>query len=200
MIEAAPLDQKSARTPQVDNRSAGLPIGNRDTSELLYRRYCEQLVAIVKCRLPLDLAARIEAEDIVQSVFRRFIAHYENGGYVVPEGSELWSLLFVMALNKIREECSYHRAARRSTRRVSAVDPVDVAGDSGEWNSLHLQMAIDELLSPLSADRRAAVELRLAGHDVAGIADRVGRSKRTIERYLQDFRSRVEGALLDQPT
>ena len=199
-METARFGPTRVQSLPVPGYAAGAIAADSDISELLYNRYCEQLVAVVRCRLPADLASRMEAEDVVQSVFRRFISRYASGGYSVPEGSELWSLLFVMALNKIREECSYHRAARRSTQRSSAIDPVDLAGDSGEWTSLHLQMSIEELLSPLSADRRAAVELRLAGHDVAGIADRVGRSKRTIERYLQEFRTRVEDALFDQPT
>jgi RNA polymerase sigma-70 factor (ECF subfamily) len=177
-----------------------LRAGDVRVAEVLYRQYANRLIGIVRSRMPAALAMRMEAEDVVQSVFRRFIARYARGGYMVPDGPELWNLLFVMAINKIRDESSYHRAARRSVHRVAAIDPAQVACESDDREHIHLQLAIDELLSPLSADRRAAVELRLAGHDVAGIASTVGRSKRTIERYLQEFRGRLEAALLDPPT
>jgi RNA polymerase sigma-70 factor (ECF subfamily) len=177
-----------------------LRAGDLHAAELLYRQYAPRLIAIVRSRMPAALAGRMEAEDVVQSVFRRFIARYGRGGYEVPDGPDLWNLFFVMAINKIRDESSYYRAARRSIHRVSRVDPANVASESDDRDHIHLQLAIDELLSPLSADRRAAVELRLAGHDVAGIATTVGRSKRTIERYLQEFRSRLEAALMDPPT
>jgi RNA polymerase sigma-70 factor (ECF subfamily) len=174
--------------------------GDIHAAELLYRQYAGRLVSLVRTRLPTELATRIEAEDVVQSVFRRFIARYARGGYDVPDGPELWNLLFVMALNKIRDESSYHRAARRNVHRVANIDPALIARGPDDQEQIHLQLAIDELISPLSADRRAAIELRLAGHDVAGIATTVGRSKRTIERYLQEFRSRLEAALMDPPT
>ena len=40
----------------------------------------------------------------------------EEGDYDVPPGEELWGLLLVIALNKIRTEETFHRAGKRDVR------------------------------------------------------------------------------------
>ncbi len=57
-----------------------------------------------------DLAGRVDADDIVQSVFRTFFRRVAKGDYEVPDGEELWKLFLVIALNKVR-------TGRRSTSR-----------------------------------------------------------------------------------
>src|SRR4029079_2738274 len=109
-------------------------------------------------------------------------------GYTIPEGQELWKLLLTIAMNKIRDEDSYHRAGRRDVRRTRTVEPDTQARGPAEPDDTHLKLVIEELLALRSADHQAAVELRLAGHDFAEISAIVGRSKRTVERYLQQFR------------
>jgi RNA polymerase sigma-70 factor (ECF subfamily) len=158
----------------------------------LYERYARPLVERVRAALPSNLSGRTDAEDVVQSVFRRFIAHYSRGGYAVAEGEELWALLVMIAMNKIRDEGAYHRADRRDVRRTRSILPDSPDAAREPPDDAHLRLAIQDLIAPLPSDRRATVELRLAGHEVNEIAASVGRSKRTVERYLQQFRDRLE--------
>jgi hypothetical protein len=44
---------------------------------------------------------------------------------------------------------------------------------------------------------RALAGLRIQGHEVAEIARQSGRSKRTVERILQDVRARLRQLLVD---
>ena len=54
-----------------------------------------------------------------------------------------------------------------------------------------LKMVIDELMAELPEAHRRIVEMRIEGHEVAEITDAVGRSKRSVERVLQQFRARL---------
>jgi RNA polymerase sigma-70 factor, ECF subfamily len=162
----------------------------------LYLEYADRLLQRVRISLPPALAGRTDPEDVVQSVFRRLIARYGLDGYAVPGGHELWKLLLTIAMNKIRDEDSYHRALRRDVRRTRSANLHAIASQV-EVEDTSLRMVIEDLIAPLPLDRRSAVELRLAGHDFKEIADKLGRSKRTIERYLQEFRDRLDVTLAD---
>ena len=87
--------------------------GTADAATQLYYRYAEQLYATVMPKLAAELSPRVGPDDIVQSVFRTFFRRAALGQYSVPAGGDLWKLLLVMALNKIRSVAAFHRAACR---------------------------------------------------------------------------------------
>lgn len=173
--------------------------GSQDAATQLYVRYVTRLLHLVDGRIGDDLAPRIDAEDVVQSVFRSFFRGVAQGYYDVPAGEELWGLLLVMALNKVRAHATHHRAAKRDVRSTIGSQVLDESADAGndEIAASFLKLAIDEVLSGLSELDRKVIELRIAGHDVQDITDAVGRSKRTVERVLQEFRARLARALSD---
>src|SRR5260370_31056771 len=76
--------------------------GSEDAATQLYVRYAHRLRALVKAHCSSELARRVEPEDIVQSVFRRFFRRVSQGDYDVPAGEVLWGLFLVIALNRIR--------------------------------------------------------------------------------------------------
>ena len=126
----------------------------------------------------------------MQSVFRIFLQRAQHGYYEVPSGEDLWGLLLVITLNKIRSLNEYHQAAKRDVRQTtsmsddSKVVQASLRQDDSERRFLHL--CIQEALETMAPEFKAVVELRLEGHEVAEIAQKLGRSKRTIERSLQE--------------
>ena len=56
-------------------------------------------------------------------------------------------------------------------------------------------MVIEDLLEDLPEAHRRMIELRIEGHEVNEIATAVQRSKRSVERVLQDFRKRLEALI-----
>ena len=58
-------------------------------------------------------------------------------------------------------------------------------------------MVVDEALERLPPLQREMVQLRIEGYEVAEIADKTGRSKRTVERLLQKSREKL-GDLLQR--
>jgi RNA polymerase sigma-70 factor (ECF subfamily) len=170
--------------------------GGNDAATLLYFRYADHLRSLAEARLPGDVGRRLAPSDIVQSVFRTFFRRAALGQYDVPEGEDLWKLLLVIALNKLRNAGAHHRAACRDVGRTPGVAVEDAgaeAGDEDAWNTLRL--VVEDLLQRLPPPHRAVVEGRIEGREVAELAEMVGRSKRSVERVLRDFRERLQAAL-----
>src|SRR5262245_47500437 len=94
-------------------------LGSQDAATQLYLRYARRLRKLAAAECSGDLTRRVDVEDIVQSVFGSFFRRARQGLYDVPPGKELWRLLLVIALNKIRAKGAFHRAAKRDVRRTT---------------------------------------------------------------------------------
>jgi RNA polymerase sigma-70 factor, ECF subfamily len=173
--------------------------GNEAAAEQLYQRYSRRLIALAEANTGKDLAHRFDAEDITQSVFRFFFERARNGHYDVPADSDLWPLLLVIALQKVRSYGARHRAGCRDIRREqSGACPETI--DSGlrskveEPQSL-LRLIAEETLEQLPPLHRQVVRWRLEGFDHQEIAHKAGRSKRTIERVFRECRQILQTLL-----
>lgn len=171
--------------------------GNQDAATRLYIRYAQRLRALVHDRCSPDLARRVEADDIVQSVFRSFFRGASQGYYEVPAGEDLWKLLLVIALNKIRAQGLFHRAAKRDVRRTAPLEVGATEADrrTEDGEQAFLRLVIQESLALLPDAHREMVGLRIEGYEVTEIAERTGRAKRTVERILQEARKQLSALL-----
>ncbi|MFO0818673.1 MAG: ECF-type sigma factor [Pirellulales bacterium] len=174
--------------------------GEVDAATELYLRYADRLLRLARRQTAADLAARFDPEDVVQSVFRTFFRRFSAGAYDVPEGSELWKLLLVISLNKLRKLGQHHRAAKRDARRtIGGEDVTQLLGNDEAGAVAHLRLTIQELLESFDATTCRIIELRMEGREVQEIADSINRSKRTVERILQNFRRRMADDISDLP-
>jgi RNA polymerase sigma-70 factor (ECF subfamily) len=173
--------------------------GNEDAATQIYLRYANRLRGLAQAQMSPDLARRVEIDDIVQSVFRSFFRRASTGYYNVPAGEELWKLFLVIALHKIRNQGNFHHAAKRDIRRTADSSHLEqridakAEGDSAAF--AFLQLVIDEALERLSPQHREMVQLRIEGYEVIEIARKTGRSKRTVERILQEARRKLKDLL-----
>ena len=171
--------------------------GSQDAATQLYLRYAAQLRALARAQFSAELARRLDVDDIVQSVFGSFFRRASEGCYDVPAGEELWKLLLVIALHKIRDQGSYHRAAKRDVRRTTGGETLEktVAGPESEGEYAFLEAVVHDALEKLQPLHRQVAELRMEGYEVAEIARLVQRSKRTVERVLQEVRGQLDTLL-----
>lgn len=175
-----------------------LQAGDPGAATGLYLLFADRLRRLAGAYRATDLAARFDPEDIVQSVFRVVLSESKRKLYDVPDAEHFWRLLVAIALNKLRSRVAYHHAERRDTRHTqggdalqTVADPRPEAGDDRAF----LDLVVRELLERLPAAQRRVAELRMEGHDVAGIAKIMGISKRTAERLLQECRGRLRELL-----
>jgi len=175
--------------------------GEGDAASDLYLRYADRLHRLARKQTSAELARRVEPEEIVQSVFRTFFRRVNVGVYSVPEGKELWGLFLVIALNKIRHAAVYHRAARRDIRKTTSADELaasayvlqDQVADSTALTVLKL--VIEEITKKLPEVKQEMIRLRIEGHEIDEIAQQTGRSSRSVERTLQEFRHALSSKL-----
>lgn len=174
--------------------------GSQDAATQLYSRYVNRLGRLAETRRPRGLARCVDSDDIVQSVFRRFFRGVRQGRYDVPAGDDLWKLFSVITLNKIRTLAAFHCAAKRDVRLTAGEECLSQLPDahpSQDADFALSQLVIEEMLAHFPLPHREIIGLRLEGHEVTEIAQKVGRSKRTVERILQEARERLR-LLLDE--
>ena len=169
--------------------------GEEAAATALYLRSARRLRALAAKRTGTAFAGRFDADDVVQSVFRAFFHGVRRKAYDVPPGGEIWGLLLVLALNKIRNQVGHHTAAKRSVHQTAGGPEITQRQPLGRDDSaaVFLRMVLDEQLDGLPESNRAIVRMRMEGYEVAEIAERAGRSRRTVERVLRDFRDRLAG-------
>jgi RNA polymerase sigma-70 factor (ECF subfamily) len=172
--------------------------GSDQAATDLYLRYARRIQRLAESSCRGDLGRRLDAEDVVQSVFSSFFRRARDGDYEAPDGQELWGLLLVMALNKIRARGNFHRAACRDVRATQPGDCLeDTVADTrhDDLAMASLRLSVEEALEAQPETNRRIARLRIDGFEVDEIAARVGRSRRTVERVLQELRRQLREAL-----
>lgn len=169
--------------------------GDQDAATELYVRYARKLQSLADNQVSRKLALHVDPDSIVQSVFRTFFRRASQGQYDVANGDDLWKLLLVIALNKIRTRANFYRADKRDVARTNSLERVihGTPAGNGEQDMAFvvLKLTVDELTAEMPDNQRDIVLLRIEGFEVAEIAQRTGRSKRSVERILQTFRNRL---------
>jgi RNA polymerase sigma-70 factor (ECF subfamily) len=203
-VQAAPAGAPSERGGKPSDHSLlrRFRLGSQDAATQLYLRYAGRLRALTEAQRSPDLAWCVEVDDIIESVFGSFFRGAGRGYYDVPPGEDLWKLFLVIALNKIRAKATYFHAAKRDARRTvngeAARRSLEACPAPGDSEYAFLELAIDEVLGRLPPQHREMVQLRVEGFAVAEIAGRTGRSRRTVERLLQESRQKLDGLLREE--
>ncbi len=167
--------------------------GDEDAATALYTKYARQLLSLAHRNSAESLGSRVDPEDIVQSIFRTFFRRAAEGHYQIPDGEELWKLLLIIALNKVRSVAEHHRALKRSMAKTQPLGSYDVSEtqDSSEM----LRVTIEEVLADLPEEHQSIVRDRIDGFEIAEIAQRNSVARRSVERVLQGFRHRLRASL-----
>jgi len=166
--------------------------GEGDAATQLYVRYAERLARLARHGMSPQLAARLDPEDVVQSVFRTFFRRSAAGLFEVPASDQLWQLLLVIATNKVRQLGRFHRQHKRDVAKTLLDDrPL---GDLASQDSMPLtvlEMVIEEAMADLPDFQQRMIELRIQGYTAEEIAAATQRCSRTVERVLRRFRDKM---------
>jgi len=180
--------------------------GDPDAAIELHDRYANRLIALARLRISSKLARRVDAEDIVQSVYRSFFAHVGDGRFVFERSGDLWRLLSSITINKVLQQVQKHRRKKRSIDLEKSVSGDGAAlGISVEMltrepsPSVALAMIeeMEKVMSELDPLQRRILEMRLQGRSTEQIAGEISRSERTVRRMLEKIRTTLENRLLD---
>jgi RNA polymerase sigma-70 factor (ECF subfamily) len=100
--------------------------GDADAAAEVVRRYEPEI------RTDPGLRRLLDSMDVVQSVLGNCFVRAAAGQFDLERPEQLLKLLVTMARNKLRDQVSYHRAARRDQRRVEP-DTEPLCPVEGVW-------------------------------------------------------------------
>ena len=176
-----------------------LQAGDEEAARQLFDRYAEQLVLLARKRISQRLASRIDAEDIVQSVFRTFFHRAREGKFHLEEPDDICKLLARITAHKTFRQIAFHRRAKRNATQEAG------HGEAAQDMLMKLIMAepspeeaaefVDQLqhfLDKLDPDQRQILELRMEGYSNVEIAERLGINDRQIRRRMEKVRELAE--------
>lgn len=174
--------------------------GDQEAATALFQRYFVQLRGLARRLLSAKFAARLDAEDVLQSVYRSFFAGVREDRYVLERSGDLWRLLASITLHKVRHQVARHTAAKRSVRREQTAtedagrtgpDPAVLAREPSPAEAVAVVEELECVLRDLSPLHRGMVEWRLQGYSVPEIAAHADRSERLVRLVLEQVRTRL---------
>src|SRR5438067_192126 len=91
--------------------------GDEVAATILFQRFARRLIGLARHQLDQRLRGKLDAEDVVQSVFKSFFPRFADGCFELDGWEDLWALLTVITLRKCGRRVEYFRARRRDVRR-----------------------------------------------------------------------------------
>ena len=102
-----------------------LQAGQAQAAEPIWKRYQAKLVSIARQQLDENPDCSVDGEDLVQSSFGNVCLAVQNGKYPdIDNREDLWGLLYIATVNRVREHYRERRALKRFHISSSqAIDP-----------------------------------------------------------------------------
>ncbi len=185
--------------PEADDLIERCRRGDQDAARDLFDAYVDRLLPLARRRISQRLASRVDAEDIVQSVFRTFFARLKDDKFTLADQDDLFRLLVRITVHKTLRQVAHHKAAKRDPSQELP------QGDAASEQLLHLLsteptpdaavMFIDQLehfMSQLPQADRQILELRMQGYSTEEIAKQLNSYDRKVRRVLERIRDVAE--------
>jgi RNA polymerase sigma-70 factor (ECF subfamily) len=174
-----------------------LRAGDEEAAALIFRRFAGRLVALAHQRLDVMIRQKVDAEDVVQSVFKSFFARQADQPYDLDDWDGLWHLLARITVYKCGHRIGFFHAARRDARRDVAVPDLAeewgvVAREPTPAEAAMLVETMEALMRELSDRDRRILALSLQGCQASEVAIQARCSERTVRRVLGFIRDRLE--------
>jgi len=181
--------------------------GDPAAAQAVFDQYVDKMVAMARKRISQRLASRIDAEDVVQSVFRTFFHRTKEGQFEFQDPEDICKTLARITMHKVFRQVAHHQAAKRDAGRElgSGDDSQDlvvnlVSREPSPEDTTALIDQMDHFLSTLKPQEREILELRMQGFSTVDIAKRLGILDRKIRRLMERLRSQAARADFAVPT
>ena len=162
---------------------------------LIHQRYHNRLISFARARLLNVLKSKVDPEDVAQETFATFFDLADQGAIDWQQNGDLWRLLAGIAVNKTKQKFDFYSAAKRDPRLETSLEQNDLADLNSNVDQNASAQTLQELLEQLLISEkplvRSVVQLRLAGYKKAEIAERIGRSSRTVGRIIESLQAKL---------
>lgn len=192
-----------------ENLLGRLRHGDEDAARQTFQLYARRLIGLAHVHLDGRIRQKVDAEDVVQSVFKSFFVRLGQGRFELASWDNLWSLLVVITLRKCGHKARDLYRQRQDLRKEACLQLFD--GDSdASWQAMAkgpspsdaaiLAETVEQILGGLKERERRIVELHLQGFEIAEIQAEVQRSEYTVRDVLSRVRKRLERQRDDDAT
>jgi RNA polymerase sigma-70 factor (ECF subfamily) len=187
-----PMTDSAAVQDMLQRWRQGDPLAEQQ----LFARYCEALSRLADQHLSRKLAARVDGEDVVQSVFRTFFRRGMAGEFHIDSSGELWGLLVRITVRKARAYARHHLAQKRDASAeapalAEAGFPDRLAREPDPAEAAALVDQIEALLRGLPESYAHILQHRLQGQLVDETARELSVSRQTVYRALTLLQQRL---------
>lgn len=172
------------------------------------KRYGAALERLAARHLVTGMRRRLDPEDVVQSVYRTFFRRASDGQFSFSDRTDLWRLLCVITLTKVREQARSQLRSKRNINREVSLDGNGKSGSDGgsrdvpsreplPETSLEFTEQFEKVMASFDEEERQIVELKLQGLTNDRVAHEAGCSERTVRRILKRVQEGLERLLDD---
>jgi len=165
----------------------GLKAGDEQAAQQLWDRYFQRLVRLARSRLQ-NRTCVVDEEDVALSVLQSLFSTVRRGGYPkLMNRTELWPLLVSITLRTASNELKWQFTQKRTTQaELRGFELTElVCREPGPEMATQIADQLHHLLSSLNDPVLVQIaQLRLNGHSVVEIAERLIVRPRTVARKL----------------
>jgi RNA polymerase sigma-70 factor (ECF subfamily) len=175
--------------------------GDDAAAAAVFQRFTRKLIRLARRQLDTSLRHKIDAEDVVQSVYRSFFARYHAGQFDVGTWNDLWGLLTIITLRKCLNRMAYFQAQCRDVEReISWPSSAKDSGFQGEaidraptpLEAAMLAETVEQVLRGVDECERPIIELSLQGYTAAEISNEIHRAERTVRRVRERLKRHLQ--------
>jgi RNA polymerase sigma-70 factor (ECF subfamily) len=175
--------------------------GDQEAARVLFDRYVDRLAAVARLRIGQRLTARVDADDVVQSVFRTFFGRLREGQYSIADQDDLCKLLMRITVHKTLRQVEFQSAARRNPGQETpqGAEPQQrlmevLSNNPSPEATVSFLDQLEHFLNELRPEERQILEMRFQGHDNEEVAAKLGVSDRKVRRVVERVRGLAEHA------
>lgn len=192
-----PNPKQSTDLKPITEWVVALQQNNQSAATSLWESFRDRIELVAKRELAkLPPAAAFDEEDVALSAFYTFCHQIEGGTFSIPTNrDELWWLLIVITKRKAGERVKHEGAQKRNSKgnskALSDSELQQVATHDADPQELfQMRENCNHLLESLEDDELRIIAIwKLEGYTNSEIANRLMRTRQTIQRKLNLIRS-----------
>jgi RNA polymerase sigma factor (sigma-70 family) len=194
------MDSSDSITQMIHRLRSADPRKRDEAARLVWEHYFRDLLALAQRHLGKRIRRRVDAEDLLQSVYASVCRRQQRGDFELYDRDDFWRLLVTVTLNKARNAAKKHLRAKRNVDREVPLpadesepgaggSPVIAGTGPTPDEAVALAEELEERIRSLADPVLMQVALKkLEGLTNQQIAQELDYTERTIERKLMIIR------------
>lgn len=173
--------------------------GSSDAEAEIHQAFVDRLVRLASQRINQRFQAKIDPEEVVQSVFVSFFQRNAAGAFKFNDWNDLWCLLVKITVRKCSTRVSGFMTAKRDVSverspesKTHESSMVLRSSDPNPQEIAIFNESLDQLFDLLTPLQQEIVTLRLQGCSKVEISQKIGRAERTVYRALNQVQNTFE--------